>query len=95
MGISTKIEPRQIVLSMLATLYHEECELFDRSVCPGSGIPRTGRELAMMADHAREVREKIKIKAELLGIDSKELQRAIHREGGKYREKTGIYKESK
>lgn len=81
--LSPTSEERQ--LSELAGYYHEECEMFDRSVCTGSrsgiAVPATGPERSAIDAHAREVRDWLYDIAVLsLGFTEAEWQREIVRE---------------
>ncbi len=69
-------------LIALAVEYHERTEAYDRRVCTGpirNGciIPTDGRERALIAANAREIRHELNRRAEEIGATSAELQKAI------------------
>lgn len=65
----------------LATQYHEECEIYDKTVCSGErdgvAIPIDGRELSLINKNARVVHDTVMYTAKLHGISGNEMRRAI------------------
>jgi hypothetical protein len=77
-----EITERDQKLHELATRYHTECELYDRTVCTGptglDGVmPATPREMALINRNAHAVRKRIELEAERDGFTREELARAI------------------
>lgn len=68
----------------LAKQYHDETEAYDRLVCTGPArdgcaMPATGAQFQLINTHARQVRDRVMVEAELNGISRADMQRAISR----------------
>lgn len=77
-----EVTERDQKLHELATRYHTECELYDRTVCTGpmredSIMPATHREMGLINRNARSVRARIEAEATRDGFTREELARAI------------------
>ncbi len=77
-----EITERDQKLHELATRYHTECELYDRTVCTGpvgmDGVmPATPREMGLINRNAKAVRSRIEAEATSDGFTREELARAI------------------
>ena len=67
---------KQNRINSLAQQYEDECEAYDRTVCPG-GHPRDGSDLAKINIHAKGVMYKVWGQAQMEGITRAELLQAI------------------
>ena len=82
LGEPYSVDDAQRELDRLVEEYHEETEAFDQMICTGrtengTAVPVNGRELRTINANDRELRSRLRLKAERLGFTLKEVHASM------------------